>query len=559
MFDLNTLRLFTMLCFIGFVVSVLMLWRFVPQERSLRDWAAAAMLIAIGLLLLGLRGYVADFISIVIANSLIVLGSGFIYIATRSLFAVARGPHWHWLAAGATFLVCIFASSVAERVIATSIFYVLFLAASAVWFWRKGEPRLRSTQRLAACIFAAGAILFMFRALNPPKLALSAPFVSTPSWIEASPYLYGTLFSIWVPLTLMLIVSARLQHQSQVCSDRAEEALRELQKSEFRWKFAIEGSGDGVWDCNMQTNEAHYSKRWKEMLGFAEHEILPTNEAWRSRVHAEDLARVDANMQDYLAGNTEIYTVEYRLRCKDGSYKWILGRGMLVSHDPAGKPLRMIGTHTDISARKLTETQIMELAFYDALTKLPNRRLLTDRLHQEMEKSKRNARYGALIFLDLDHFKPLNDTHGHMAGDLLLVEAARRLKACVRAADTLARIGGDEFVVLLPQLNQDAALSAVQAKKVAEKIRRALSAPYVLQVAQDDLAVSTIKYRCTASLGVALFVGDHARYEDILKWADEAMYQAKNAGRNQVHFHAKDIALAASANAARINSLSTLS
>jgi diguanylate cyclase (GGDEF)-like protein/PAS domain S-box-containing protein len=535
MFDLNTLRLITMLCFLGFVFTVLMLWRLVPQERSLRDWAAATIMMAVSLLLLGLRGYISDFISIVIGNSLMVLGIGFTYVATRSLFAVARGLGWHWLAAGITLFVSIFASSHAELVITTSIFYALFFGASAVWFWRKGEPRLRSTQKFAACIFAAGAVLFIFRAVNPPSLTQPATFVATPSWIEAMPYLYGVLFSIWLPLTLMLIVSARLQQQSQVSSARAEAALQELQKSEFRWKFAIEGSGDGVWDMNVQTNEAHYSKRWKEILGYAEDEILPTNDEWQSRIHADDRERVDANMQAYLAGNTEVYTVEYRLRCKDGSYKWILGRGMLVSHDAAGKPLRMIGTHTDISARKLLETQIMELAFYDALTKLPNRRLLTDRLRQEMIKSKRTNYYGALIFLDLDNFKPLNDSYGHMAGDLLLIEAARRLKVCVREADTLARIGGDEFVVLLTQLNQDAELATEQAKKVAEKIRLALSAPYALRIGHDD--ASTITYSCTASLGVALFVGDEASQKDILKWADDAMYQAKKAGRNQVRFY----------------------
>jgi diguanylate cyclase (GGDEF)-like protein/PAS domain S-box-containing protein len=537
MFDLNTLRLITMLCFMGFVFTVLMLWQLVPHERSLRDWAAAAILMALSLLLLGLRGYIADFISIVIGNSLMVLGIGFTYVATRSLFTVVRGSYWHWLAAGITLFVSIFASSLAKLVITTSIFYALFFGASAVWFWRKSEPRLRATQRFAASIFAVGAVLFIFRAINPPNLTPPATFVSTPSWIEAMPYLYGVLFSIWLPLTLMLIVSARLQQQSQVASDRAEAALRELQESEFRWKFAIEGSGDGVWDTNVQTNEAHYSKRWKEILGYAEDEILPTNEEWHSRIHMDDQERVDASMRAYLAGKTDVYTVEYRLRCKDGSYKWILGRGMLVSHDAAGKPLRMIGTHTDISARKLMETQIMELAFYDVLTKLPNRRLLTDRLRQEMVKSKRTNCYGALIFLDLDNFKPLNDTHGHMAGDLLLIEAARRLTVCVREADTLARIGGDEFVVLLTQLNQDAALATVQANKVAEKIRLALSAPYALRLGRDD--ASTIRYSCTASLGVALFVGEQASQKDILKRADDAMYQAKKAGRNQVRFYAE--------------------
>jgi diguanylate cyclase (GGDEF)-like protein/PAS domain S-box-containing protein len=541
MFDLNTLRLISMFCYIGFVFTALMLWRAVPQEPSLREWSIAALLTSLGLLLMGLRGNIPDFISVVIANSLMVLGAGFMYVATRSLFAVARGPAWQWLAAGVTFLVCIFAPSITERVITSSIFYALFFLLSAIWFWHKGDSRLRATKRVTAVIFAAGAILFSLRAMNPPNIAASVPFISSHKWIEAMPYLYTVLFSSWVPLTLMLIVSGRLQLESQASSDRADEALRELQKSDLRWKFAIEGSGDGVWDCNVQTDEAHYSKRWKEILGYSDDEILSTNEEWSSRIHAEDRDRVAEAMQAYLEDKTEIYAVEYRLRCKDGSYKWILGRGMLVSHDQAGKPLRMVGTHTDISTRKQMETQIIEFAFYDALTKLPNRRLLTDRLLQEMAKSKRTASYGALIFLDLDHFKPLNDTHGHAAGDLLLIEAACRLKACVREVDTLARMGGDEFVVLLTQLSPDAALSKVQAKKVAEIIRLALSAPYPLQVGHDGIGAKKINYRCSASLGVALFVGDKRSQEDVIKRADDAMYQAKNAGRDQVCFYGESI------------------
>jgi PAS domain S-box-containing protein len=134
----------------------------------------------------------------------------------------------------------------------------------------------------------------------------------------------------------------------------------ELRESEFRWKFAIEGSGDGVWDWNLQTDRAAYSSRWKEMLGYSDVDILPTNHEWVSRIHPEDQAYVAGAIQAYLEGKTEIYVVEYRLRCKDESYKWILGRGMVVSRSEDGKPLRMIGTHTDITERKQAEEALRE-------------------------------------------------------------------------------------------------------------------------------------------------------------------------------------------------------
>jgi PAS domain S-box-containing protein len=136
-----------------------------------------------------------------------------------------------------------------------------------------------------------------------------------------------------------------------------EESLKE---SEFRWKFAIEGSGDGVWDWNIQTDEVRYSRRWKEMLGYSEADILPSNLEWVTRIHPDDQSYVAAAMQTYLEGKTEIYVVEYRLRCKDETYKWILGRGTVVSRNEDGKPLRMIGTHTDITQRKKVEAELLQ-------------------------------------------------------------------------------------------------------------------------------------------------------------------------------------------------------
>ncbi|MBI5007431.1 MAG: PhnD/SsuA/transferrin family substrate-binding protein [Nitrosomonadales bacterium] len=182
------------------------------------------------------------------------------------------------------------------------------------------------------------------------------------------------------------------------------------------------------------------------------------------------------------------------------------------------------------------QKQMQHMAFYDMLTLLPNRRLLHDRLGQAVAASNRNKRYAALMFLDLDNFKPLNDTHGHEVGDLLLIEVARRLKACVREIDTVARLGGDEFVVLLLDLAPRIQESEVQAHIVAEKIRAALSDPYQLTIARDNQPAVTVEHHCSASIGVALFMDHEERPEDIIKEADAAMYQAKEMGRNRIHF-----------------------
>lgn len=183
------------------------------------------------------------------------------------------------------------------------------------------------------------------------------------------------------------------------------------------------------------------------------------------------------------------------------------------------------------------EEAISKMAFYDALTQLPNRFLLNDRLEKTMAASKRSGLYGAVVFLDMDNFKPLNDTYGHDAGDLLLVEGARRISSCVREMDTVARFGGDEFVVVISELDADKAESATQAYIVAEKIRTALAEPYVLKVQRTGCPETTIEYQCTSSIGMVLFTNHEASMEDLLKWADIAMYQAKESGRNLIRLY----------------------
>ncbi|HEX5337448.1 MAG TPA: EAL domain-containing protein, partial [Gallionella sp.] len=185
-------------------------------------------------------------------------------------------------------------------------------------------------------------------------------------------------------------------------------------------------------------------------------------------------------------------------------------------------------TVRDITERKQAEQQIHQLAFYDVLTGLPNRRLLMDRLHQALSVSARNGQYGAVLFLDLDHFKTLNDTRGHDIGDLLLLEVARRLKSCVRDGDTVARLGGDEFVLALETLSTITDEAVTQAERVAEKIHAALNQPYQLR---EHI------HHTTPSIGIVLFRGHQASIDELLKYADTAMYQAKTAGRNAIRFY----------------------
>lgn len=231
---------------------------------------------------------------------------------------------------------------------------------------------------------------------------------------------------------------------------------------------------------------------------------------------------------------------EYRLVRRDGSVRDMESRGNAI-RDREGRVVRVVVVSNDVTERKRMEREIRLMAYHDMLTKLPNRRLFNDRLNQTMAASMRSGCHGAVMFLDLDNFKPLNDEHGHTVGDLLLVEVAERIKRCVREMDTVARFGGDEFVVMISELNADHAESIAQATIIAEKIRIILSEPYLLTVKPEGKPQVAITHRCTASIGVALFINHEASQGEILRRADSAMYLAKVAGRNRIRFDGQEV------------------
>ena len=258
----------------------------------------------------------------------------------------------------------------------------------------------------------------------------------------------------------------------------------------------------------------------------------------------EDIIRFNVERGEYGPGHPEqqFSAIVGRARdFKQHNVERVRPNGVVL--DIRGMPLPgggFVTIYIDITERKQMEEQVRHLAFYDALTNLPNRRLLNDRLSQTMAASKRSGSYGALMFLDLDNFKPLNDTHGHVVGDLLLIEVARRLTGCIRQMDTVARFGGDEFVVMLSELNLDKAMSIRQTEIVAEKIRSRLAESYRLSVKREGQAEAVIEHLCTVSIGVSLFINHEASQDEILKWADAAMYRAKDAGRNSIRFYDPD-------------------
>ncbi len=313
-------------------------------------------------------------------------------------------------------------------------------------------------------------------------------------------------------------------------SKKAEEALRE---SETRFRYLADSAPVLIWMSDKDKLCTWFNKGWLDFTGRSMTQEI--GNGWAEGVHPDDFQHCLNTYVKAFEAQQE-FVMEYRLRRHDGAYRWLIDHGV-PRIDGQGAFLGYIGTCVDISDRHLMEEHIRQLAFYDSLTQLPNRRLFNERMIQNLVASKRSGRYGALLFLDMDNFKPLNDLHGHDLGDLLLVEVAKRISACVREADTVARIGGDEFVVILNELEIDKAQSALLASTVAEKIRNALAKPYLLSFGYDQTPNATVTHHCTTSIGIAMFIGREESPEELVKCADTAMYQAKANGRNQICFY----------------------
>jgi len=447
---------------------------------------------------------------------------------------------------------------------------------------------------------------------------------------------------VYQPTEANIVLIEQIASLASIAIEQTQAKLS-LQSSEERWAFALEGAGDGVWDWNIETDQVIYSKRWVEMLGYVEDDIIPDYQEWVTRLHPEDEEMVTGTMQAYLEESISTYVVTYRLRCKDDSYKWILDRGMVVSSDSHNKPLRMVGTHTDVTELKHSEEKLKlagkvfsharegimitdnqgniieinntfneitgysheevigqnpsmlqsgqqssefyadmwqeinttgqwygevwnqrkngevypeilticavhndagelqnyigmfgdistmkeniqkleHIANYDLLTNLPNRSLLADRLSQAMLQCSRYAQSLAVVFLDLDGFKAVNDTYGHDMGDELLIVLSVRMKEALREGDTLARFGGDEFVAVLADLDK-----VEDCEPILERL---------LQAASETVTIGDVVLNISASIGVTLYPQDNVDTDLLIRHADQAMYVAKESGKNRYH------------------------
>ncbi|MEO6117436.1 MAG: diguanylate cyclase [Methylotenera sp.] len=312
-------------------------------------------------------------------------------------------------------------------------------------------------------------------------------------------------------------------------SKMIENSLRD--QEEF-FRFIAEHSEDFIAVLDLEGRRIYNNRSYAKLFGDIEN--LEGTDSFAD-IHPDDRERVRKVFKETIQSGIGQRS-EFRFLLANGTIRHIESSGGLVKNSKDEPSFIVVVSH-DITERKRIEDEVQHLAYFDHLTQLPNRRLFNDRIVQTMAASKRSGRFGAVIFIDLDNFKPINDKYGHPVGDLLLIEVANRLKICVREVDTVSRFGGDEFVVMVNELDTDKTQSTFQAETVAEKVRVTLAKPYLLTVKQAEKANTTIEHHCTASIGVTLFVDQKVSQDDILKTADSAMYQAKLAGGNLIRFN----------------------
>ena len=310
--------------------------------------------------------------------------------------------------------------------------------------------------------------------------------------------------------------------------------LEALRESEERFSLAVNGANDGIWDWNLRTGKVYYSSRWKGLLGFSDSEIGDSRDEWIGRVHPEEVKRVKEELDAHLAGQTTQFASEHRIWTRFGNYRWYLVRGLAVREE-GQRAHRMAGSLTDINPRKIIEERLVHDAMHDPLTNLPNRAYFLDLLRHSIERARRHGEYqAAVLFLDLDRFRLINESLGHTSGDRLLLAITNRLLACLRSGDSLSRFGGDDFAILLDDIN-----GVADATRIATRIQHEMSLAFDLKGQEIFTSVS---------IGIVLVRSGYQSAEELLRDAETAMNRAKNAGRCRYQIfdprmHAQSVAL----------------
>jgi diguanylate cyclase (GGDEF)-like protein/PAS domain S-box-containing protein len=422
-------------------------------------------------------------------------------------------------------------------IVALSILIAIGVAWSALFMMYRGDRfRLPAIGQLALGGTVMGVAIagMHYTAWTGMDFAAGSVCLSGPSRID------NEVLALMVSLVSLLwflggIIAALLHQHIKHINLRAEgmaQAMtRELRDSEDKMRAMIDAALDCIITINADGKITHFNRAAEQTFGYRKDFVIGRNVA-EIIIPPHYRERHLAGMQHFLStGETRVMNRRVELSAMRADGSEFPAELTITRLNREGPPL-LTAFLRDITDRKKAESEIHNLAFYDALTQLPNRRLMRDRLQHALATCSRYHGHGAVLFIDLDNFKTLNDTRGHALGDMLLVEVGLRLRHCIRGEDTIARLGGDEFVVMLENLHNDAHIAAIEAEQVGDKLRLELSQPYLLQ---------GLEYHSTCSVGIALFSDASISVDELLKRADTAMYESKRAGRNAVRFFDPDM------------------
>jgi diguanylate cyclase (GGDEF)-like protein/PAS domain S-box-containing protein len=337
----------------------------------------------------------------------------------------------------------------------------------------------------------------------------------------------GRVFLVdFTPIIIDGKPSGRMWQHRDITERKQTEALLAAERQ--RLAYILESTDVGTWEWNIKTGETIFDERWADIIGYSLAELAPISiDTWFKFTHPDDLEMLRNLLEKHFNKELPYHVSETRMRHKDGSWIWALDRGKVWTWTDDGKPLMMYGTHRDITERKLAEEKIIHLATHDVLTGLPSLRLAKDHLSLALGWARRHNNLAAVMFVDLDNFKAVNDTLGHDAGDYVLTIVADRLLACVRETDTVARVGGDEFLIIATALH-----SADNAREIAEKVISLVSQPIAVHGQQTIIS---------SSIGIALYPDNSEDPNRLVNLADQSMYQIKNSGKNGFCFAKTEI------------------
>lgn len=356
-------------------------------------------------------------------------------------------------------------------------------------------------------------------------------FVYNPQPLRLPPWLLGLIAVLVLVLFVGIAVLRRLQAYNRALTQEVAERERvqsALAISEHNYRELVDNANVIILRMAFDGTITYFNEYAEHFFGYTHQEILgrhvmetivPHTESGTNRDLSEMVEAILSNPANYQQNENENIT-------KDGRRVFISWTNRVLL-DKNKQAIAVLSIGQDVTERRLADEKIHTLAYYDALTGLPNRRMMLDRLRHAVLQHQQNRRYGALLFIDLDNFKLLNDTQGHHVGDLLLIQVAERLQTAIRDADSVARLGGDEFIVMLEDIDDDVIVAIAKAESIAIDLLSVLSQPYKLSERHNHV---------TASIGVALFREKQDNVDELLKRADLAMYQAKAGGRNSVRF-----------------------